>query len=148
MPNTFTSFHYHVVFSTKNREPWLAKEWRHRLFEYLGGSIRGLHGHPHEVGGISDHVHLAVSLKPTHMVSKVLQELKKNSSRWVRQELHVQNFAWQDGYAAFTVGTSALPKVVAYVQNQEEHHRTRSFREELELLLKKSGVSFDPKYLD
>ncbi len=148
MPNTYTSLHYHIIFSTRNREPWFTKELRPRLFEYLGGTIRGLGGHSHEVGGVSDHVHLAVSLKPTHTISKVLQELKKNSSAWIHEELKIPSFAWQDGYAAFTVSASVLPDVVAYVREQEEHHRTRSFREELEMMLKKSGVSFDQGYLD
>src|SRR5580698_5063140 len=97
MPNTFSCLHYHLVFSTKNREPWIAAAWRPRLFEYLGGTIRSLGGHPQEVGGIADHVHLAVSLKPTHQLSKVLQELKKGSSAWVHQEIHMSQFAWQDG---------------------------------------------------
>jgi putative transposase len=104
--------------------------------------------HSHEVGGVTDHVHLVVSLKPTHMIAKVLQELKKTSSVWVHEEMHVPEFAWQDGYAAFTVSASVLPEVVAYVRGQEENHGTRSFREELEIMLRKSGVSFEPKYLD
>ncbi len=148
MPNTYTSLHCHIVFSTKNREPWIAKDLRCRLWEYLGGTIRGLGGQPHEVGGVADHVHLAVALKPTHTLSKVMQELKKNSSTWVHKELRIPGFAWQDGYAAFSVSASVLPHVVAYVRDQEAHHRTKSFREELEMLLKKSGVDFDPKFLD
>lgn len=148
MPNTYTSLHYHIVFSTKNREPWITKEWRSRLFEYLGGTLRGLGGHPHEVGGVSDHVHIVASLKPMHAISKVLQDLKKNSSVWVHKEMHIPGFAWQDGYAAFTVSASVLPNVIAYARDQEAHHRTRSFREELEMMLKKSGVGFEPKYLD
>jgi hypothetical protein len=116
--------------------------------EYLGGSIRAMGGHPQEIGGVGDHVHLAVSLKPTHQLSKVLQELKKNSSTWIRKEFFIADFAWQDGYAAFTVSTSNVRAVVKYVQNQEEHHRERSFLEELEILLTKSGVPYDPKYLD
>ncbi len=82
------------------------------------------------------------------MIAKVLQEVKKASSVWVHEEMHVPEFAWQDGYAAFTVSASALPEVVAYVHGQEEHHRTRGFKEELEIMLRKSGVSFDPKYLE
>lgn len=148
MPNTYTSLHYHIVFSTRNREPWISREWRPRLFEYLGGTLRGMDAHSHEVGGVADHVHLVLSLKPTHMISKVLQELKKAASVWVHEEMHVPEFAWQDGYAAFTVSASVLPEVVAYVRGQEEHHRTRSFREELEIMLRKSGVSFEPKYLE
>ncbi len=110
--------------------------------------IRNMGGVSHEIGGVADHVHLLVSLKPTHMLSKVMQEVKKASSVWVHDELRIPGFAWQDGYAAFTVSASALPKVIAYVKNQEEHHRTKSFREELEEMLMKSGVVFDPKYLD
>ena len=74
--------------------------------------------------------------------------MKKSSSGWVHDELRIQGFAWQDGYAAFTVSASALPRVVAYVRDQEKHHQTMNFREELEMLLRKSGVKFDPKYLD
>lgn len=148
MPNTYTSLHYHVFFSTRNREPWLAQEWRYRLWEYLGGCMRNLGGHSHEVGGVSDHVHLVFSLKPTQMISKVMQEIKKSSSAWVHDELRIPGFAWQDGYTAITVSPSALERVIAYVSNQEEHHRTKAFREEMEEFLSKSGVAFDPKYLD
>jgi len=148
MPNTFTSLHYHVFFSTKNRELWISPEWRDRFWEYLGGAIRGLGGHPHQIGGVADHVHLAVGLKPTHSVSKVLQELKKASSAWVRHELRLPSFAWQDGYTALTVSASVLPKIVDYVANQEHHHRRKTFREEMEEFLRKAGVKYDPKYLD
>jgi REP element-mobilizing transposase RayT len=148
MPNTFTSLHYHIFFSTKNREPWISQGWRDRLWEYLGGTLRGLGGHPHQIGGVADHVHLAVGLKPTHSVSKVLQELKKASSAWVHHELGIPGFAWQDGYTALTVSASVLPKIVDYVANQEPHHRRKTFREEMEELLRKAGVKFDPKYLD
>jgi putative transposase len=148
MPNTFTSLHYHVFFSTKNRELWISQEWRARLWEYLGGTLRGLRGHPHQIGGVADHVHLAVGLKPTHSISKVLQELKKASSAWVHHELRIPGFAWQDGYTALTVSASVLPKLVGYVANQEQHHRRKTFREEMEEFLRKAGVKFDPKYLD
>ena len=148
MPNTYTSLHYHVFYSTKNREPWIAREWRERLWEYLGGTIRGMEGHPHQIGGVADHVHLAIGLKPTHCVSKVLQELKKASSSWVHEELGIRGFAWQDGYTALTVSASVLPRLVRYVQTQEDHHRQKSFREEMEEFLRKAGVKFDPKYLD
>ena len=148
MANTYTSLHYHLTFSTKAREMWIDREWRYRLWEYLGGMIRIMGGVSNEIGGVADHVHLLVSLKPTHMLSKVMQEVKKASSVWVHDELRIPGFAWQDGYAAFTVSASALPKVIAYVKKQEEHHRTKSFREALEEMLMKSGVVFDPKYLD
>ena len=77
-----------------------------------------------------------------------MRELKKASSAWVHDELQVRLFAWQEGYAAFAVSASAVTEVQCYIQNQEEHHRQRSSREEIELLLKRSGVAYDPKYLD
>jgi putative transposase len=148
MPNTYTSLHYHIFFSTKNREPWIAKECRDRLWEYLGGTVRGLGGHPNQIGGVADHVHLVVSLKPTHSIAKVLQDLKKGSSAWIHNELRIPGFAWQDGYTALTVSASVLPKLVEYIVNQEPHHRHKTFRDELEEFLRKAGVKFDPKYLD
>jgi putative transposase len=148
MPNTYTSLHYHIFFSTKNRETWITKEWRDRLWEYLGGTVRGLGGHPHQIGGVADHVHLAVGLKPTHSISKVLQDLKKSSSAWIHDELRVPGFAWQDGYTALTVSASVLPKLVEYIVNQEPHPRRKTFREEMEEFLRKAGVKFDPKYID
>jgi putative transposase len=118
------------------------------LWEYLGGTIRGLGGHPHQIGGVADHVHLAVGLKPTHSLAKVLQDLKKRSSVWVHDELRIPGFAWQDGYTALTVSASVLPKLVKYIVNQEAHYRHKTFRDELEEFLRKAGVKFDPKYLD
>jgi putative transposase len=148
MPNTYTSLHDHIFFSTKNREPWIINEWRDRLWEYLGGTVRGLGGHPHQIGGVADHVHLAVGLRPTHSISKVLQDLKKSSWGWIHDELRVPGFAWQDGYTALTVSASVLPKLVEYIVNQEPHHRQKTFRAELEEFLRKAGVKFDPRYLD
>ena len=89
-----------------------------------------------------------MGLKPTHSVSKVLQELKKASSAWVHHELRLPGFAWQDGYTALAVSASVLPKLVDYVANQEVHHRRKTFREETKEFLRKAGVKFDPKYLD
>ena len=104
MANIYTSLHYYIIFSTKDREMWIDREWRYSLWEYLSG-------HSHEIGGVAVHVHLLVSLKPTQMISKVVQEVKKSSSAWVHDKVRVPGFAWQDGYAAFTVSASALSKV-------------------------------------
>jgi putative transposase len=148
MPSTHTSLHYHLIFATKNREPYLLQEWRTKLHEYLGGTVRGLNGYPQGIGGVADHVHLLVALKPTHCLSDFMRELKKASSTWIRETIHAPNFSWQEGYAAFTVSASARESVKAYIANQEEHHRTRSFRDELMDFLTKSGIGFDERYLD
>jgi REP-associated tyrosine transposase len=148
MGSTYLSLHYHLVFATKNREPVIAPDWRPRLHEYLGGTVAGLGGFPQGVGGVADHVHLLVGLKATHCLADVMRELKKASSAWVHEQVGVRAFAWQDGYAAFTVSAPARPAVRGYIANQEEHHRELSFRDERIDLLAKAGVGYDTRYLD
>ncbi len=150
MPSTFLSLHYHLIFSTKHREPMIASVWRSHLHDYLGGTVKGLGARSEIVGGTNDHVHLLVELKATHAVSDFMRELKKASSVWVHENEKTQlpAFAWQEGYAAFTVSASALPDVRHYIETQEEHHRQRTFREELKILLQRSGVKFEERYLD
>jgi REP element-mobilizing transposase RayT len=148
MSSTHLSLHYHIVFGTKGRVPLIVPEWRSRLHEYLGGTIRRMEGIPELVGGVADHAHLLVGLKATHRLSDVMRDLKKASSTWVREEVGIRDFFWQDGYAAFTVGATALSGVKKYIQGQEEHHRVKTFREELVEFLEKAGIEYDPKYLD
>jgi REP element-mobilizing transposase RayT len=147
MPSTHTSLHFHLVFSTKNREAWLSAEASDRLHHYLGGVIRGLDAHPHAVGGVADHVHLAVGLKPTHRLSDVMRELKSESSRWLHEEMKLAGFAWQEGYGAFSFGAQDLEKVRSYVLNQPQHHRVKTFQEEYVEMLKRGLVEYDDKYL-
>lgn len=148
MASTFLSLHYHIVFSTKHRVPSIDAAWQERLHEYLGGTIQGLGGYSQGVGGIADHVHLLVSLKATHCLADVLRELKKASSVWVHEQVPLPTFAWQEGYAAFTISPTACDSVRRYIANQKEHHCRRSFREELIELLIKAGVAFEERYLD
>ena len=148
MASTYLSLHYHLVFTTKNREPLIAPAWRARLHEYLGGTISGLGGFPQGVGGTADHVHLLVGLKATHCLADVLRELKKAASQWVHNEIGLLAFAWQEGYAAFTVSATAREPVQSYVAHQEEHHRLKSYTEELIEMLTRAGIEYDPKYLD
>ena len=148
MSSTYLSLHYHLVFGTKNRQPSIDPQWRSRLHEYLGGTISGLGAFPQGVGGVVDHVHLLIGLKATHCLADVMRELKKASSVWVHEQIGLRSFAWQEGYAAFTVSAPARQSVRRYISNQEEHHRTKTFREELIELLNKAGVEYDPKYLD
>jgi REP element-mobilizing transposase RayT len=148
MPSTYLSLHYHIVFGTTGRVPTIESVWRGRLHEYLGGIIRSLGGFPQEVGGVADHVHLLAGLRATHCLADVMRELKKGSSMWVHDELRFPHFAWQESYAAFTVSATAREAVRRYIINQEEHHRTRSFRDEVVELLGKSGVVYDPQFFD
>ena len=148
MPSTYLSLHYHLVFSTKNREPLIVVPWRLRLHEYLGGTISGLGGFPQGVGGVDDHVHALFGLKATHCLADVMRELKKASSVWVHDEVGLRKFNWQEGYAAFTVSATARDAVKNYISNQEKHHRKITLRDELKEILKKAGVEYNPKYLD
>ncbi len=146
--STWLSLHYHIIFSTKDREPWLQAAFRPSLHEYLGGVVGGLGGQSHGVGGVADHVHLLISLRATHRLADFMREVKKASSSWVKHTCHVPGFAWQEGYCALTVSPSARPAVHDYIRRQEEHHRQRSFREELVMMLEKAGIPYDPKYLE
>jgi REP element-mobilizing transposase RayT len=99
------------------------------------------------VGGVSDHVHLLIGLRATHCLADVLRELKSVSSGWIRDEIGVRNFAWQEGYGGFMVSASQRETVRRYVEQQEEHHRTRTFREEYLELLRRHKIEFDVRYL-
>lgn len=101
---------------------------------------------PETIGGVADHVHLLASLRPVHCLADLMRDLKKNSTNWVKQNLD-RNFAWQEGYAAFTVSPSATDAVRNYIANQEAHHGKHSFVDELKKLLGKAGVPYDEKYL-
>jgi putative transposase len=147
MSSTYLSLHYHLVFGTKNREPTIRDAWRSRLHDYLGGAVRGLGGFPEGVGGVADHVHLLIGLQATHCLADVLRELKKASSVWVHEQIG-EAFAWQEGYAAFTVSATARPAVRKYIANQEEHHRAKSSRAELIEMLHKAQLEYDPRFLD
>ena len=148
MANTFTSLHYHLVFSTKNRHPWLAADSQQRIWEYLGGIARDNHMKALQVGGMEDHVHIVLGAPPTMAVSKAVQLLKGGSSKWIHDSFPaLAAFAWQDGYGAFSVSKSQVPDVVEYVANQREHHRARTFQEEFRALLEKHGMEYDERYL-
>ena len=148
MPSTYLSLHYHLVFSTKNRTPTILDPWRDRLHGYLGGALKGLGGIPEQIGGVADHVHMLVGLRATHCLADLVRELKKASSIWTRDQFGQRNFAWQEGYAAFTVSASNRAAVRKYILNQPQHHHRKSFREELIEMLEKAGITYRPEYLD
>src|SRR5579862_4160464 len=115
MPSTCLSLHFHLIFATKNRVPFIDPAWRSNLHKYLGGTISRLGGFPEGIGGVADHVHLLVGLKATHCLADVLRELKKASSVWVHEKTGVREFAWQEGYTAFTVSAPSRPAVRKYI---------------------------------
>ena len=129
MPATLLSLYYHIVFSTKNRYPFIKETLRPRLHGYLGGTIRGLGGIAVAIGGIEDHVHIEVRLKSTHCLAKVVQETKAQSSGWIHRVIGNAQFDWQDGYGAFTFGGSEVETLRKYIMGQKEHHWKKSFQD-------------------
>ena len=152
MASTYLSLHYHLVFATKNREAIIAPEWRSRMHEYLGGIISGLGGFSQGVGGVADHVHLLVGLKATHCLADVMRELKKASSAWVHEQIGVRTFAWQEGYAAFTVSapgrrfssTSRIKRNIIVRAHPETNYSTCWPRPELNTIpdISSNGVGY------
>jgi REP element-mobilizing transposase RayT len=143
---SYTCLLTHVVFSTKDRRPFLKDAaLRSDLHAYLGGIVRNLKGRAYAIGGVEDHVHLLISLPATIATADALRTIKTNSSSWAKS--HVNGFAWQQKYGAFSVSQSGVPRVVRYIQGQEAHHRKQTFEEELRELLEKHGIDYDPRYL-
>ncbi len=141
MPSTFLALNVHIVFGTKHQAPLISPDQIEDAHRYLGGTLRGLEAVPLRVGGLADHVHLLVGLRGKHSVSDLVREVKKASTAWMRTT--ESNFAWQEGYAAFSVSPQDLPAVDRYIANQEAHHARTSFAEEYEELLRLAGIEFD-----
>jgi putative transposase len=148
MANTFSCLNIHCVFSTKERVQVLNPDIRERLWPYMGGIAKQNGMIPKCIGGVSDHVHLLVALPTRLAIAKAVQLIKAGSSAWIHQTFpNLRNFAWQQGYGAFSVGISQVQETVHYIEQQLEHHRTRTFQEEYLAFLKKHGVHFEEKYL-
>ena len=147
--HSLTSILIHCVWSTKRREPFLSSDLRNRLRPYLGGIARENKIEALAVGGVADHVHMLISLPGRLSVSKALQLLKGNSSKWIHDTFpKLHSFEWQEGYGAFSIGISAIDATVRYISDQADHHRTRSFREEFVTMLRRHGLDYDERMLD
>ncbi|MBZ5645913.1 MAG: IS200/IS605 family transposase [Acidobacteriia bacterium] len=148
MAHTFTTLHTHVIFSTKDRAPFLDAKIRSRDFAYMGGMVREMRGTAAIVNGVSDHVHMLVQLPAEVALAECLRVVKTNSSRWVHETWpDRKKFAWQTGYGASSVSTSNVPVVTRYIERQQEHHEKVSFQDEFIAFLRKNGIAFDPEHL-
>jgi putative transposase len=148
MANTYSSLHYHLVFSTKNRVPYFTHDIEQRVWAYIGGVARKHKMTALQVGGFDDHIHALVMAPPILSPSQIAQCLKGDSSKWIHETFpELRDFAWQEGYGAFTVSKSNLESVVSYIQKQREHHRQRSFQEEYLDFLQKHGIEYDERYV-
>ena len=148
MAGAYCNLLYHVLFSTKGCRPLIESAMKPRLHDYIGGIVRGEDGDLLEINSVADHVHVAARLHPTRAVADVVRLIKSNSSKWANEEFRSgPKFAWEVGYAAFTVSQSQVPRLLAYIQGQEEHHRKHDFRRELVALLRRNGIAFEERYL-
>jgi REP element-mobilizing transposase RayT len=148
MPQSFASLQYHVIVSTKNREPFIDRALQPRLYEYIGGILRNHNGVLLAAGGMADHVHLLVGLHREVSVAEAVKSIKGLSSKWAHETFPDRRaFAWQAGYGAFTVSCSGVDPVKRYIAGQEEHHRTRTFQEEFLAFLRRHGITYDERYV-
>ena len=148
MPQSLSAVYIHLVFSTKNRQPFLrGVEMRTRLHSQLGGISKALGCAPILTGGIEDHVHMLARLSRTIIQAEWVKELKRVSNLWLKAEYQMRDFEWQGGYADFSVSESNLEQVKHYITHQEQHHQRINFQDELRELLKRHRVEWDERYV-
>lgn len=148
MPQSLSKVIVHVVFSTKDREPWLDAPVRQQMHAYLATVCRDMDCDAFRVGGMADHIHIVGTLPRTLSQAAMLEGIKTSSSKWIKSvDSKYAGFSWQRGYGAFSVSASDLDSVLHYVTTQAEHHRHRSFQDEYRELLGRHGVTFDERYV-
>ncbi|MBK7735855.1 MAG: IS200/IS605 family transposase [Chitinophagaceae bacterium] len=146
--STYTQILYQIVYSTKYREKTLEAENRKELYKYIWGILNSNKCHLCQIGGIEDHIHIITHLHPSAALADLVKDIKLASSDYIKNEKLFPNFnGWQDGYAAFTYSIDTKENLINYVKNQEEHHKTKTFVEELKELLIEHKIEFDEKYL-
>jgi len=148
MANTYTQIYLHIVFSVKGRQNLIQKKWKDELHKYICGIVNGKEQKVYAIGGMSDHIHILVSIKPNMAISDLVRDIKANSSKWINEKGYIiGKFQWQEGFGAFSYAQSQLDTVIAYINNQEQHHQKKTFKDEYLELLQKFKIQYDEKYL-
>lgn len=148
MANTYSQIYIQIVFAVGGRLNLIEKEWKNELYKYITGIVKNNNQKLLAVGGVKNHIHILIGLKPNIALSDLVRDIKANSSRFVNEKKLVRGkFAWQEGFGAFSYSHSQLNDVVRYIQNQEEHHKTNNFKDEYLKFLKRYEIDFDEKYL-
>jgi REP element-mobilizing transposase RayT len=146
--STHTQVCYHIVFSTKAREPTLKEDRREDLFRYIWGILNNRESHLYRINGTDDHLHILTSLHPSVSLAHLVKDVKTGSSIWIKKQGVFRMFShWQDGYAAFTHSKPEIDRLIEYIKGQEDHHRRTSFAEEYRKLLEEAGIEFDERYM-
>ncbi len=148
MTHSYASLFYHLIWSTKDRHPWIQKDIQLTLYKYIAGIISNLEGQLMEIGGMPDHVHLLVNLKPRTSIPELVRSIKNSSTKWIRQQPNGHSaFTWQEGYGIFSVSFSNIEAVRKYIKSQEEHHRNHTFENEYLDLLNKVKIHYDSRFV-
>jgi REP element-mobilizing transposase RayT len=148
MPQSLVNLYIHLIFSTKNRVPFLSEEVRPDLHAYMATVLANLNSPATLINSEKDHVHILFNMNRTVTLAHVVEYVKKGSSKWIKtQSVNLSRFAWQSGYGGFSVSESNLAKVVNYIRDQEEHHRLKTFQEEYREFLTKHNIPYDERYL-
>ena len=146
MPQSLTKQYSHIVFSTKNRQKFITDKIKDELYSYIAGILKSLKSPAIVIGGMDDHVHILCILSKNYSTSKIIEEIKKNSSKWIKTK-GISNFFWQRGYAAFSISQSHVEIIQKYINNQVDHHKNQTFKDEFRLLLQKYNIDFDERYV-
>ena len=148
MGQSLVKNYQHIVFSTKHRQSLIFPAIEPELHSYLGGILNNLECNPIKIGGYTDHIHVLCLLSKKIALMKLLEEMKSHSSKWIKtKDERLKNFYWQDGYGAFSVNPSEVDVVIAYIENQHEHHKNKTFQDEYRAFLKKYKVDYDERYV-
>ncbi len=148
MANTYTQIYLHLVFAVKFRKKQIQKEWKEELYKYICGIVNNKNEKIYAINGVSDHIHILISIKPDCPFSNLVGIIKANSTKWINGKHYMKNeFKWQEGFGAFSVSSNDISGVIKYIDNQEMHHQKKSFKGEYHDLLDESNVEYDEKYL-
>jgi putative transposase len=148
MANTYKQIHIQAVFAVKNRQSLISGEWKDQLYRYITGIIQQ-NGHKLlQINGMPDHIHLLFGLRPIQSLSDLMKQVKQDSSKWINlNKLVIGKFSWQEGYRAFSYSKSQVPRIIHYIQDQQEHHKKQSFSEEYLSLLRIHDIDYDERFL-
>ena len=148
MANTFTQIHLQIVFAVENRISLIRNSWKDELYKYTTGIVQNNDHKLLSINGMPDHIHLLIGMRPVQALSYLMQQIKRESSSWVNDNKFTKGkFNWQEGYGAFSYSRSHLPDVIKYIENQELHHKKKTFIEEYKELLEKFEIIYDERYI-
>jgi putative transposase len=148
MANTYTQIHIQAVFAVQNRQSLINPKWKNELYKYITGIIQSYDHKVLQINGMPDHIHIFFGMRPTQSISDLMKQVKQDSSKWINTKGLVNGkFSWQAGYGAFSYSKSHVPRVIKYIENQEEHHKTKAFGDEYLEILKESGIDYDERFI-